>query len=182
MERCFSPVAAVEARRSRSPSVADDVALMEVPGRKKRGAQSLVGTIQGNLMRVPIGNFFAQIYESACDPNIPTGGTIRDSCYKLRYKRGRERQSSMVIYQWLNELGFESRRPHHTNQGLSQSLLKNLSGLPFSGSHMATNPPISRRSGLCISRKPTCQPLAACARATRPCACQFARSVQRHDH
>jgi hypothetical protein len=37
------PVAAVEARRSRSPSVADDVALMEVPGRKKRGAQSLIG-------------------------------------------------------------------------------------------------------------------------------------------
>jgi hypothetical protein len=27
-------------------------------------------------MRVPIGNFFAQIYESARDPNIPTGGTI----------------------------------------------------------------------------------------------------------
>jgi hypothetical protein len=67
------PVAAAEARRSRSPSVADDVVLMEVPGRKKRGAQSLVGTIQGNLMRVPIGNFFAQIYESARDPNIPTG-------------------------------------------------------------------------------------------------------------
>lgn len=55
-------------------------------------------------MRAPIGNFFAQIYESARDSNIPTGRTIRDSCYKLRYKRDRGRQSSMVIYQWFNEL------------------------------------------------------------------------------
>ena len=55
-------------------------------------------------MRVPIRNFFAQIYESARDPNISTVGTIRDSCYKLCYKRDRGRESSMVIYQWLNEL------------------------------------------------------------------------------
>jgi hypothetical protein len=88
-------------------------------GSKKRGAQSLVGTIRGDLMRVPIGNFFAQIYDSARDPNIATGVTIRDSCYKLRYKRDRGRQSRMVIYQWFNELEFESRRPHHTKQGPS---------------------------------------------------------------
>jgi hypothetical protein len=54
------PVAAVEARRSRSPSVADDVALMEVPGRKKRGVpnpwpvpteESYAGSHQGNFWK-----------------------------------------------------------------------------------------------------------------------------------
>ena len=66
--------------------------------------------------------FFAHIYESARNPNIPTGGTIRDSCYKLCYKRDRGRQSRILIYQWFSERRFESRRPHHTNQGLRESL------------------------------------------------------------
>jgi hypothetical protein len=46
------PVATVEARRSRSPNVADDVALMESRYEKEGGAQSLVGTIRGTF---PIG-------------------------------------------------------------------------------------------------------------------------------
>jgi hypothetical protein len=48
------PVALQEARRSRSPNVADDVAVMEGWVGKEGGAESL-GTIRGILLRVPIG-------------------------------------------------------------------------------------------------------------------------------
>ena len=47
------PVAAVEARWSRSLSMADDVALMERWVGKEGGAQSLVGTIRGSLRGFP---------------------------------------------------------------------------------------------------------------------------------
>jgi hypothetical protein len=52
------PVAAVEARRSRSPDVADHVAVMEGWVGKEGGAESLVGTIRGSLCGFPLGRIW----------------------------------------------------------------------------------------------------------------------------
>jgi hypothetical protein len=98
------PVAAVEARRSRPLAWPMTVAVIEGWVGKEGVPNPWSVPSKGNLCGFPSAIFFAQIYESARDPNIPTGGTIRDSCYKLCYKRDRGRQSSMVIYQWFNEL------------------------------------------------------------------------------
>ena len=51
------PVAAVEARWSRSPNVADDVAVMEEWVGKEGGAESLVGTIRGSYAGSHRGEF-----------------------------------------------------------------------------------------------------------------------------
>jgi len=96
------PVAAAEARRSRSPNVADDVALME--GRVgKGGAQSLVGYPSENLWRVPICNYRAPIVGVGSSSREDTSSTqpsikmLDEPARGIAFAR-RERNSRIRIF------------------------------------------------------------------------------------
>src|ERR1700730_2125802 len=144
-----------------------------------QGVPNPCGYHPRNLMRAPIGNFS---HTSTNRLVIPTSQPGEPSAILATNYATKEIEDGSPEYLFINGLVSGGSSPAvRTIRIRGSENHWSLSGLPFSGNLMATNP-ISRRSSLCISRNPPAHPLTACARATRPCACQFARSVQRHDH
>jgi hypothetical protein len=95
------PVATVEARRSRSPNVADDVALKESRYGKEGGAQSLVGTIRGILCGFPSAIFS---HKSTNRLVIPTSQPWEPSAILATNSATKEIEDGSPLWLFINGL------------------------------------------------------------------------------